>query len=317
MSLKDANKDNKTIEQSIVSITLFSANTWMTLVAPLIIGLFASKLFAQQGFTTIEKIFYGIALGIHILFALITFTNSFKKSTSLAIDDTLRELEKYKSEAIPKAQSSYRVCKTQQSVTYLMTLELEALIDEINSRPADYSFNDGLEHWRNGLERILSHLVEHRAELFGYSGSAFYNFALYLYDEANDELLIRWRSHDNRMKVTGRKWKPGFGHVGLAFIQSEAKICQDITASSELSDGSTDEDDKIKYRSFISIPIKDSYKVHGGGKPLGVLVLTSNQTNQFSWDRDKLFTLTVAKILSMYIERQMLALLEGNNERAD
>ncbi|WP_313650425.1 GAF domain-containing protein [Pseudomonas soli] len=311
MELKDANRENKGIERNIVSITLFSANTWMTLVAPLIIGLFASKLFAQQEFTKTENIFYGISLAIHIFFAIVIFTNSFKKSTSLAIDDTLTELDKYKSEAIPKAQFSYRICKTQQSVTYLMTLELESLIDEINSRPDGFSFDDGLVHWESGLNRILLHLVEHRTELFGYKGDAFYNFALYLYDKDTDELKIKWRSHDNRMTVTGRTWKPGFGHVGLAFIQGEAKICQDITLSSELSDGSTEDSDKKKYRSFISVPVKDSYKVHGGGKPLGVLVFTSNHTNQFSWDRDKIFTLTVAKILSMYIERQMTALLEA------
>lgn len=178
--------------------------------------------------------------------------------------------------------------------------------------------NQRLKDWEAGLNRILWHLVEHRTQLFDYKADAFYNFAFYMYNKQSDELSIKWRSYDNRLEVSNRSWKPGFGHVGLAFVQGEAKICQDITTSSELSNSSADAADKKKYRSFISIPIKDSYTVmepKAGTKPLGVLVFTSSHVSQFSWQRDKIFTLTVAKILSMYIEQHIASCLEeGINE---
>lgn len=310
MELTKINQENKETEKSVFTLGIFSANTWMTLAAPLVIGLFASKLFAKENFSPIEMTFFSIALIIHILFAILIFIAGNRKSTALAVDEVMHENQKFKLEIIPKAKSIYEVSKTQQSVTYLMTLELESIIDEVKERPEDYPFTQALKDWEMGLNRILWHLVEHRTQLFAYKSDAFYNFALYLYDRNSDELTIQWRSHDNRMTVSNRRWRPGFGHVGLAFIQSEAKICQDITTSSELSDGAIDDSDKKKYRSFISVPIKDSYNVLDGKKPLGVLVFTSNHVGQFNWERDKVFTLTVAKILSMYIERQLISLTE-------
>lgn len=311
MELKQANQANRNIEDSIVSASIFCANTWMTLIAPLTIGLFVSKLFANQNFTPTEITLYSISIIIHIIFAIIIFYAGNRRSTTLAVEDAIAETKKYKSEIIPKAKAVYEVSKTQQSVTYLMTLELESLIDEVRSRPADYPLAQGVKDWESGLNRILWHLVDHRTQLFGYKGDSLYNFALYIYDKPSDDLFIKWRSHDNRLSTSNRRWKPGFGHVGLAYIQSEAKICQDIAISSELSDSATIEADKKNYRSFISVPVKDSYNVLGGSKPLGVLVFTSNHVGQFSWERDKVFTLTVAKILSMYIERHMISLMEG------
>lgn len=312
MELKKTNHDNRNIENNIVSASIFFANTWMTLVAPLVIGLFASKLFANQDFTPTETTLYSIAILIHIIFAIIIFYAGNRRSTTLAVEEAMEESRQYRIEIIPKAKAAYEVSKTQQSVTYLMTLELESLIDELRSRPSDYPFAQGLRDWELGLNRILWHLVDHRTQLFGYKSDAFYNFALYMYDEDSEDLFIKWRSHDNRLSTSNRRWKPGFGHVGLAYIQGEAKICQDIMTSSELSDSAAVESDKKNYRSFISVPVKDSYNVLGGNKALGVLVFTSNHVNQFSWDRDKVFTLTVAKILSMYIERHIISLVEGS-----
>ena len=310
MELKKINQENKETEKNVFTLGIFSANTWMTLAAPLVIGVFASKIFAKEAFTKIEVTFFSIALIIHILFAIIIFIAGNRKSTTLSVDEVIDENQKFKSEVIPKAKSIYEVSKTQQSVTYLMTLELESIIDEVKVRPNNYTHSQALADWETGLNRILWHLVEHRTQLFAYKSDAFYNFALYLHDRESDELAIQWRSYDNRMSVSNRRWRPGLGHVGLAFIQSEAKICQDITTSSELSDGAIDDSDKKKYRSFISVPIKDSYNVIDGEKPLGVLVFTSNHVGQFNWERDKIFTLTVAKILSMYIERQLISLPE-------
>ncbi len=318
MELPKINSENKAIEKKIFSLAIFSANTWMTLIAPLAIGLFASKLFAKESFTQAETTLYSIAAIIHIIFAIVIFIAGNRKSTTVEVDEIIEENRKFKEEIIPRAKGLYEITKTQQTVTYMMTLELEAIMDQVKQRSPDYPFNQRLKDWEDGLNRILWHLVEHRTQLFDYKADAFYNFAFYMYNKQSDELSIKWRSHDNRLEVANRSWKPGFGHVGLAFVQGEAKICQDITTSSELSNSSADMSDKKKYRSFISIPIKDSYTVmepKAGTKPLGVLVFTSSHVSQFSWQRDKVFTLTVAKILSMYIERHIASCLEeGINE---
>ncbi|WP_146750250.1 hypothetical protein [Pseudomonas sp. RIT411] len=304
MEVENTNAANKRIEASIISAVIFSANTWMTLFAPLIIGVFASKLFAEQNFSLLEKTIYIVTTIVHLVFAAVIYMAGSRKSTTLAVDDLLTENRKYKTEIIPNAESLFETSKTQQSVVYLMTLELESIIDEMNAAPENLPFNDRLKFWEHSLTRILSHLVEHRSKLFIYQNDALYNFALYLHDRSSDELIVKWRSHDNRLKTSNRSWKPGQGHVGLAFIQGEAKICQDITKSSELSTTSTNPSDR-KYRSFISVPINDSGQIGDGKKPLGVIVFTSDYPGQFSWGRDKVFTLTVAKLLSILIERNV------------
>ncbi len=311
MDLYKLNQDNKKIETSIFSLIMFFSNTWMTLIAPLIIGLLASKLFADQGFSTAENAIYSIATVLHIVFAILIFKAANRNSVSIAVDECVEENTKLKEEVVPKAAKMYDTAIKQQITTYLMTLELESLIDEINLKPSDYPLNKKLQDWSEGVDRILQHLVMHRTQLFGYSGESLYNFALYKYDDKSDELYIDWRSCDNRLSTSNRRWKPGFGHVGLAYIQSEAKICHDICESPEVSDGANLDADKAKYRSFISVPIKDSGYVFGGKKPLGVLVFTSNVVNQFSWQRDKFFVLTVAKLLSIYIERNLIACAAG------
>ncbi|MCV4287751.1 GAF domain-containing protein [Pseudomonas capsici] len=313
MDLQSINNENKSIEKVVFSIAIFSANTWMTLIAPLAIGMFASKLFSTEAFTNTETVLYAISIAIHILFAIVVFVAGNRKSTSIEVDQLIEKNKKFDLEIIPKARKIFEISKTQQTVTYLMTLELEAIMDQVKQRSPDYPLNQRLRDWEEGLNRILWHLVENRTQLFDYKSDAFYNFALYLYDRKSQELIIKWRAHDDRLEVSNRSWKPGFGHVGLAFIQGEAKICQDITTSSELSNSAADKSDKKKYRSFISVPIKDSYGViapQTGNQPLGVLVFTSSDVGQFSWMRDKIFTLTIAKILSMYIECHVASCLE-------
>ncbi|UFH48456.1 GAF domain-containing protein [Pseudomonas sp. KNUC1026] len=311
MNLAELNQQNKKAETTVFNTAVFSANAWMTLLAPLVIGVLASKLYAREDFSGVEISFFFMALSIHISFASIIFVASNRKSTSLAFDEIHNENKIFKAEVIPRAKMLYEVSRTQQAVIYLMTLELDAVCDEIKLRSAELTLPERIKRWESGLDRILSHLVDHRTQLFGYSPDALYNFALYLFDDESGELVINWRSHDNRLKVSNRRWKPGFGHVGLAFIQGEAKICMDITRSSEISNAALAGSDDRKYRSFISVPIKDAYKLMDGERPLGVLVFTSNETAQFSWERDKLFTLTMAKILSLYIERHITSLMEA------
>lgn len=313
MDLRQLNLKNKKIESNITSISLIFSSTWMTLISPVIIGLCISKLFSpDNNFTKTEIGFTAIAIAIHITLGLILYAATSRHSNSIEIDDLIAENKHLKKDVIPKAQMLYQTTTTQQSVIYLMTLELESRIADINAKPDDYPKSNRWEDWENGLKAILGHLTHHRSALFGYDGNSLYNMALYGYIKGDDELAIIWRKHDDRMSTSGRRWKPGFGHVGLAFVQQEAKICHDIFESTELANSSTnDETDKAKYRSFLSIPIRDSLESEDGKKPLGVLVLTSSSAGQFDWERDKFFTLTIAKLLSIYIERNVTAWVGG------
>ena len=307
MDLLKTNMENRKIEGGIISFTIYSANAWMTLVAPLIIGLFVSKLYAKGDFGAGEITLYIILGLIHLGFTAATFIEATKKSVSIAVDELIEENDNLRRVRIPKASRIYDVAMTQQSVIYLMTLTLESIIDEINLHPSNRPMNKRLKDRTEGIERILDHVVKRRSQLFGYSGDSLYNFALYKYDSSSDDLHIEWRSHDNRLVPSNRRWKPGHGHVGLAFIQDQAKICGDITKSSELAGNNNRRGDNNNYRSFISIPINDSSCSSTGKKPLGVLVLTSSAANQFNWQRDKFFTLTIAKLLSIHMERHTIA----------
>lgn len=301
--LKSENKNNRQIETHVFHAGVIAANTWVTLAAPILIGFFITLLFSENTFTTSEKITFTVSVILHIFFTYIIYKASTRRSLSLEVDGLLEKLEHYEQNTIPKAAQIYETSRVQQTVTYLMTLDLENMIDEINEQTSTSSQPEKLRRWEDGLNRILGRLVKYRHELFSYRGSDLYNICLYIYDIPNDNLIIKWRSCDDRLQASNRSWKPGSGHVGLTFILNEIKICHDIYESTELSSSASSPVDKAKYRSFLSVPIKDSSKLITSGKPLGVLVFTSSACGQFSLDRDKLFALTVAKILSIYVEK--------------
>jgi hypothetical protein len=306
MDLKQLNTKNKIAEASIASYSIIFANTWMTLISPILIGLFISKLFSTDNkFSGGETAFAVIAIVIHIVLALILYKSGSRQSNSVEIDNLIEDHQALKEEVIPKAQALYASSMTQQIVIYLMTLELEARIADMNCKDQNYSMTQRWEDWEKGLEAVLWNLVQYRVPLFGYKGDSLYNMALYMYDKKDDDLFIVWRRHDDRLSTSNRRWKPGLGHVGLAFVQQEAKICHDIFQSTELANPSNSDADKAKYRSFLSLPITDSFGNTDGKKPLGVLVFTSSSVGQFDWERDKFFTLTIAKLLSIYIERNV------------
>ncbi|MCH5508864.1 GAF domain-containing protein [Pseudomonas syringae] len=318
MELEKLNLKNKTLESNIVSISVIFANTWMTLISPVMIGLFISKLYsAESHFTNTESGFTAIAIIIHVALALILYQSGSRHSNSVEIDKLIQENKHLKNEVIPKAAEVYNSAAAQQIVVYLMTLELESLVAAINEKDNSCPIDERWDDWKKGLGSIMLHLAKHRVPLFGYTGDSLYNIALYLHNKESDELFIMWRMHDDRLSTSDRRWKPGMGHVGLAFIQQEAKICHDIFQSTELANSSTnDPSDQHKYRSFLSIPITDSFGSDSGKRPLGVLVFTSSSAGQFDWERDKIFTLTVVKLLSIYIERNVIAWAGVENEQA-
>lgn len=197
-------------------------------------------------------------------------------------------------------------------------------IDEcINELEKDSKEGKKIDHdaLKKCFDKLFTPLVRHRNELFGYGSDAFYNFALYLINENEQELFIAWRSHDNRLQVSNRKWRPGFGHVGLTYIHDEIKICHDISKSTELSSNTQVGSDQNKYKSFLSVPIRDNSfdegKTKGTHRPIGVLVLTSNKESQFDFERDKIFILTVAKLVAMFFGKITTKIIEQQSTKSN
>ena len=105
-------------------------------------------------------------------------------------------------------------------------------------------------------------VVNEREELFGFDTSEIWNFAVYIYDDqpGRPVPVCRQKARNYPSKdASGRSWKPGTGHVGIAFAQREARITADAS-NPDLSlfgaTGSNARDyDGRAYISFISQPI--------------------------------------------------------------
>ncbi|WP_261916795.1 GAF domain-containing protein, partial [Vibrio aestuarianus] len=144
-------------------------------------------------------------------------------------------------------------------------------------------------------KQLIWPLVSLRDELFNYQSDSLYNVALYRYSTNDNKLHCKARFCDDRITRRNRSWKPGLGHVGLAYVQGEVKFCNDVEKSSELKTEKSD--GKIIYRSFVSVPITN---VDKDDVSYGVLVLTSRHANQFDIDKDQIFLILLSKQISLY-----------------
>jgi hypothetical protein len=132
------------------------------------------------------------------------------------------------------------------------------------------------------LGALLDVVVAQKDVLFGMTSER-WNFAVYLYDRNADQLdcLICRRPIRAEETAPHRAWRPGEGHVGLAFSRDEELVASD-TADPQIEQlfrahgAKHRDDDTIRYRSIASIPIRKR-----GDHPFGVLVATSDQAGRF------------------------------------
>lgn len=292
ISLSDKNNVHKGVDASIVKDLSVLSAVWMTLVAPIVIAFVITDLFSSEGASTslVYWVLIAIFVMVHVLLSVLTFRASSKPSTTIEVDALIEDERRHNEIEIPGLKGIYETARAQQLVTYLTTIALDECIAEAKKGAITLS---------DALSKMLSPLVGSREVLFRFGSDGLYNFALYVFDGESQELKLAWRSHDNRIKTSNRSWKPGFGHVGLTYIHNEIKVCSDISKSTELGGGKPG--DEKKYRSFLSTPIKVMDVAGDSSKPAGVLVITSSKTNQFDFDRDKNFVLTLAKIVGLLI----------------
>ncbi|MCC0179452.1 GAF domain-containing protein [Waterburya agarophytonicola K14] len=145
------------------------------------------------------------------------------------------------------------------------------------------SNEEGLQDF---IDITVSFIVDIREQIFDFNSEDLWSFSVYLYRQNDDLLESIWlKKHENHPS-TGepRKWKPGQGHIGRAFIDGVAKITGDATELAVANLMSPPprlarDYDREAYKSFASIPISLNAEQE---KPYGVLVVTSNKPNRFN-----------------------------------
>lgn len=193
--------------------------------------------------------------------------------TSLTVENSIRELKEFEDVLLTGSESD-------KSALLKDAPDFDAALTEIKSRAE---------------RQLIWPLVSLRDDLFGYESDSLYNIALYQHKKSQDLLVCKARFCDDRINRRDRPWKPGMGHVGLAFVQGEVKFCNDVESSSELKTEKVD--GKIIYRSFVSVPIT---RIGHSEVPYGVLVLTSRHANQFDIDKDQVFLIVLSKLIGLY-----------------
>lgn len=129
---------------------------------------------------------------------------------------------------------------------------------------------------------MLDVIVAEKATLFGMDSDR-WNFAIYLYDAGDNRLNCKACRRPIRAEEEAphRSWKPGEGHVGIAF-QTKREIVAGDTSEPEaraLFDGpdpTMRDVDRARYRSIASIPISLA-----NASPVGIVVATSDTPGRF------------------------------------
>ncbi|MBB1391761.1 GAF domain-containing protein [Shewanella sp. SG44-6] len=308
-------KNNNHLSDHVISKSTFFSNTWVTLVAPVLIGFGVNYYFSIKEENVVPFFIWLMSfvfLFVHIFASYVLHKNSSKYSLyshAIELNDDFHALR----DELAKYKWGYRelsnLHSTQISVLRMVTHATDAAVGQFDlatQKALDKELlqeNDFWEMFGQHLSAIMYPLILEREELFKYISESKYNIALYFYNDDEDFLGIVHRDCDSRLPQRNRRWKPGIGHVGLAFLHKAVKLCPDITKSSELITNQHN-GDSDNYKSFLSMPIMkcdDDGNVDNGIKPLGVLVLTSALPEQFDEQRDLPFMTMIVKLLAIYL----------------
>ncbi|WP_413163429.1 GAF domain-containing protein [Aeromonas salmonicida] len=316
-------KKNRYINASFTGHFISLCSIWNTLIAPIIIGFGVSYIFAfKDNPSNIHGLFYVISIIvmlIHIILALGFYYLDKRSDTSQELSELAKKYNQISDDMSiirQRLHSSTELATTQNLVIYLSTLKVNSHIrDLIHDETTEETLS--IESMENRLQdffdTILNYLSIHREVLFNFVSESRYNIALYIYDQESKELEVVSRRCDDRIHRKNRRWKPGFGHVGLTYIHKELKICPDITKSNELK--ISDSSDKKNYCSFISVPIITYNEDNEDNECLGVLVLTSAIPEQFSLGRDKSFLQNISSLMAIYLDVAIKIYKDHNNKK--
>ncbi len=288
-----------------------ATNIWYTLVLPLGIAVIVTYLLGVEDFGKLSTLNWVMIGTVCITIIII---HVFAVSASIAASNTDTMLPEYndikqKLVEIEQEFKSIKELYDADSVTY--TSQMDAL--RVTSEALSYAIgkirnqetahtkvtNDTMDEM---IHSLLWPLVVFRERLFNFPQGSLWNIALYVLNKEG-KLVPKWRMNDKRIQVQNRAWDPGFGVVGLSFLHKTIKYLGDDVEDQAFSKNS--DHDKETYKSIIAVPVipcedKSSQTNH---LPVGVLVLTSDQSLQFNLDRDAKFLQTHANLVAILIEK--------------
>jgi hypothetical protein len=319
IEIKQLAAKNDNLNADIIEKVSVFSNVWMTLIAPIIVGIFISYWFSKSdgNIALIEWVFVAVFLSIHCFLAFFQHKVDKKYHTFPQIialyDKYNAQVETYNKLRLSH-QNTTDLSIAQITTLYLISAELDKAVGDLNKElhkeiersdlKPPLPLYDSLEALMDKhLTNLLWPLVVKKGDLFSYKEQSLYNIALYAYNDSSAKLEVKKRFYDERISVKNRDWRPGIGHVGMTFLHKAIKCCPNIQNSTELT--VTSERDSKYYCSFISVPIlacEDDEQTDNN--PHGVLVLTSAMESQFNLARDQFFLQAISKMLAVYLDKQ-------------
>lgn len=278
---------------------------WNTLLLPILIALFVTHLLAVNG--NVDKltwILVTIVAAIHLATIILQIKGSTLDTMLVEYQEQTQSLEEISSDFIElkKYYATDVAYFSAQRTTIRFAVEsLSYAVGQIrNHELAGKKLSDADK--LDLIHSVAWPLVVYREALFSFAPAALWNIALYqLTDDAH--LAPIWRECDSRIKPRNRKWKPGFGVVGISYLHKTIKYYEDIQKRSDNSE--TTNGDIETYRSIFAVPLipcEDSSS-DCDHEPCGVLVITSSNAEQFSLDRDAVFLNIYANLLSILLDK--------------
>ncbi|MDW2030153.1 GAF domain-containing protein [Vibrio sp. 665] len=306
--------DTKKVRQLITKLDSFyrMAQTgvaiWNSLLLPILIAVFVTHLFNVYA----EKKEVSVAVWgmvalivvIHLLVSILQFKGSHMDTMLIEYQDKSTKFQEVKDdfEELKQAYTQDMNYFTSQSHALRFTSEaLSFAVGRVRNMELAGETLDQ-EDIEKMVHSLLWPLVVLREKLFAFESGVLWNIALYT-PQDDGVLAPVWRMHDKRIEVKNRVWAPGFGVVGLSFLHKTIKYYDNIAKSSETI--KTSATDSETYKSIIAIPVipcedGSSQQNHS---PVGVLVITSSDENQFNLDRDAQFLQTHANLMAIFIEK--------------
>lgn len=282
----------KLFKRTNIRITAFQV--WAAALAPLVEGLLITNLFPFKSSQWYLYLIFLVIASTHVYASIHVGQAATAEFHYFDFQDLYKQYNVLSNEHY-KLKSSLKTFKYISNSIHLSLVALEKIYAQ------DKKISS--EETKRGFKAILWPLIQFREHIFDFKSGAFYNFAVFLYDENDKKLKVFYREHSKRLKPKKRSWKVGRGHVGLCFAQKDIKISPDIMKSHELATDIQPQDD-LYYRSMVSIPINkigDSRSTDID--PYGVIVITSSHTNQFDTNLHSTLFLTLAKVLAIFCDR--------------
>ncbi len=255
----------------------------VSIVFPITESILVGFLVGSDGNNRITLIIFLFLIGIiHIV--LLTSIFLFEKPLSqflIEFEELKQTKEKYQEEITGTREIQLTFYKILKSTELSL-----AAINQIDKQKKDLI---------QIFENILNPWIQERSDIFWFKdGEAFYNLAIYLFNPTIQELELKFRKCDNRIKRSDRNWGVGVGHVGVCFSRKETSFTNDAIKSPDLTNQETKRiEDKNYYKSVIAEPIWDYNDI------IGVFIVTSSKAEQFEKEIHLLPTRLIAKLLAI------------------